>query len=57
MRLYVLPGDNITVLAPTDEAFDKLPEGVLPGLLKEFEKLKRIMHFIVSNFHLIIPEN
>lgn len=39
-----------TVLAPTDEAFTKLPEGMLDALLKNPEKLKTLL-----NYH-IIPQ-
>ena len=39
----------LTVLAPTDEAFAKLPEGVLDELLHDHAKLKRIvMYHILS---------
>ena len=37
----------ITVLAPTDEAFAKLPEGTIDGLLKEPLKLKRLLTYHV----------
>ncbi len=36
-----------TVFAPTDEAFEKLPEGVIPALLEDTEKLKSILLFHV----------
>ena len=32
-----------TVLAPTDDAFDDLPEGTLEGLLADTEKLKTVL--------------
>ena len=37
----------ITVLAPTDEAFAKLPEGTIDGLLQEPLKLKRLLTYHV----------
>ncbi|MBW4488967.1 MAG: fasciclin domain-containing protein [Trichocoleus desertorum ATA4-8-CV12] len=37
----------ITVLAPTDEAFAKLPEGTIDGLLKEPLKLRRLLTYHV----------
>lgn len=38
-----------TVLAPTDEAFAKLPKGALDGLLKDKEKLKRVLlHHVIK---------
>ena len=37
----------ITVLAPTDEAFAKLPEGTIDGLLKDPLKLKRLLTYHV----------
>ncbi len=36
-----------TVFAPTDEAFAKLPEGTLDGLLKDKEKLKAVLTYHV----------
>ncbi len=36
-----------TVFAPTDEAFAKLPEGTLEGLLKDKEKLAAILTYHV----------
>src|SRR5688572_32507306 len=36
-----------TVFAPTDEAFDKLPEGTLDALLKDKEKLAAILTYHV----------
>ena len=39
----------MTVLAPTDDAFAKLPEGLLDELLQDHAKLKRIvMYHILS---------
>ena len=39
-----LKGDGpFTVFAPTDEAFDKLPEGALDGLLQDKEQLKKVL--------------
>ena len=43
-----LKGDGpFTVFAPTDEAFDKLPEGTLDALLKDKEKLAAILTYHV----------
>ncbi|MBW4420038.1 MAG: fasciclin domain-containing protein [Myxacorys californica WJT36-NPBG1] len=36
-----------TVFAPTDEAFAKLPEGTVDGLLKDTAKLKQILTYHV----------
>ena len=36
-----------TVLAPNDEAFAKLPEGTVEGLLKDIPKLKAILTYHV----------
>jgi uncharacterized surface protein with fasciclin (FAS1) repeats len=36
-----------TVFAPTDEAFAKLPEGTVDGLLKDLPKLKQILTYHV----------
>ncbi len=36
-----------TVFAPTDEAFAKLPEGTVDGLLKDTAKLKEILTYHV----------
>ena len=36
-----------TVFAPTDEAFAKLPEGTVEGLLKDITKLKQILTYHV----------
>lgn len=36
-----------TVFAPTDEAFNKLPEGTLELLLKDIPKLKNILRYHV----------
>jgi uncharacterized surface protein with fasciclin (FAS1) repeats len=36
-----------TLLAPTDEAFAKLPEGTLDSLLEDVSKLKRIVAYHV----------
>lgn len=42
-----------TVVAPTDEAFAKLPKGTLEGLLKDLPKLKRILlYHVVPGKHL-----
>jgi uncharacterized surface protein with fasciclin (FAS1) repeats len=36
-----------TVFAPTDEAFAKLPEGTVDGLLQDIPKLKKILTYHV----------
>jgi uncharacterized surface protein with fasciclin (FAS1) repeats len=36
-----------TVFAPTDEAFAKLPQGTVEGLLKDLPKLKKILTYHV----------
>ena len=38
-----------TVFAPTDEAFGKLPEGTVEGLLKDIPKLTEILKYHVVN--------
>ena len=38
-----------TVFAPTDEAFAKLPEGTVEGLLKDIPKLTEILKYHVVN--------
>jgi len=40
-------GGPFTVFAPTDEAFAKLPEGTVEGLLKDTEKLKAVLLYHV----------
>ncbi len=37
----------LTVFAPTDEAFGKLPQGTVEGLLKDREKLSAILKYHV----------
>jgi uncharacterized surface protein with fasciclin (FAS1) repeats len=47
-----LSGDGpFTVFAPTDDAFAKLPEGTIPALLKDKEKLTAILayHVVAGN--------
>ncbi len=41
-----------TVLAPTDEAFAKLPAGTVEGLLKDIPKLKAVLtyHVLAGKF-------
>ncbi len=36
---------TLTLLAPTDEAFTKLPEGTLEGLLADLPKLRRVLSY------------
>ena len=44
----VLEGDGpFTVFAPTDKAFGKLPEGTIPALLKDKEKLTAVLTYHV----------
>lgn len=43
-----LEDGNFTVMAPTDEAFAKLPDGVLDSLIKNPEALKSILLFHVG---------
>ncbi|NNJ25097.1 fasciclin domain-containing protein [Alienimonas chondri] len=38
---------ELTIFAPTDEAFAKLPEGAVEGLLKDKEKLKAVLLYHV----------
>ncbi len=46
--IETLKGDGpFTVLAPTDEAFSKLPHGTLSALLKDKEKLTAILTYHV----------
>jgi len=40
-----------TVFAPTDEAFNKLPDGALDALLKDSAKLKAVLNFHVITGH------
>jgi uncharacterized surface protein with fasciclin (FAS1) repeats len=43
-----LTGDSkLTVFAPTDEAFSKLPAGTVEGLLKDIPALKNILTYHV----------
>lgn len=49
----VLAGEGpFTVFAPTDEAFDALPEGTLEALLDDIPKLTKILqqHVVAGNF-------
>ncbi|MBW4559831.1 MAG: fasciclin domain-containing protein [Mojavia pulchra JT2-VF2] len=41
------PG-SLTIFAPTDEAFAKLPEGSLDSLLQDIPKLKKIVTYHVA---------
>lgn len=38
---------SFTLLAPTDEAFEKLPEGMLDDLLQDLPKLRRVLSYHV----------
>ncbi|QKQ72740.1 fasciclin domain-containing protein [Nostoc sp. TCL240-02] len=42
------PG-SLTLFAPTDEAFAKLPEGTLDSLLKDIPKLQKIVAYHVAS--------
>lgn len=42
------PG-SLTIFAPTDDAFAKLPEGSLDSLLKDIPKLKKIVTYHVAS--------
>ena len=43
-----LKGDGpLTVFAPTDEAFEALPEGTVPALLEDEEKLRAVLTYHV----------
>jgi uncharacterized surface protein with fasciclin (FAS1) repeats len=42
-----IPGP-LTIFAPTDEAFAKLPEGTLDSLLQDIPKLKKIVAYHVA---------
>ncbi|MER3433349.1 MAG: fasciclin [Leptolyngbya sp. ERB_1_1] len=39
--------ETLTLLAPTDEAFAKLPEGTLDELLQDLPKLRRVLSYHV----------
>lgn len=45
-----------TVLAPTDDAFASLPEGMVEGLLKNIPKLKRVLMYHVLSGE-VLKEN
>ena len=45
-----------TVFAPTDEAFAKLPAGTVEGLLKDPEKLKKILLYHVVSGKVMAAE-
>jgi len=42
-----LSTETLTVFAPNDDAFDKLPEGTVEGLLDDKEKLTEILTYHV----------
>lgn len=42
-----LSTETLTVFPPTDDAFDKLPEGTVEGLLEDKEKLTEILTYHV----------
>jgi uncharacterized surface protein with fasciclin (FAS1) repeats len=45
-EILTSPGP-FTILAPTDDAFSKLPEGTVAGLLEDVPKLKQILLYHV----------
>ncbi|GAB4466265.1 MAG: fasciclin domain-containing protein [Elainellaceae cyanobacterium] len=45
-----------TLFAPTDEAFAKLPEGTVDGLLKDVPKLKKILTYHVVSGKVMASE-
>jgi uncharacterized surface protein with fasciclin (FAS1) repeats len=45
-----------TVFAPTDEAFAKLPEGTVDGLLKNIPQLKKILTYHVVSGKVMAAE-
>jgi transforming growth factor-beta-induced protein len=47
---------QLTVFAPNDEAFRKLPTGTLEGLLKDLPKLKSILSYHVVNRKITLDE-
>ncbi|MEA5507434.1 fasciclin domain-containing protein [Halotia wernerae UHCC 0503] len=40
--------DSLTIFAPTDEAFARLPKGTLDSLLQDIPKLKKILMYHVA---------
>lgn len=40
-------GSEFTILAPTDEAFDTLPENIIPSLSSDKEALKKVLQYHV----------
>ncbi len=40
--------DSLTIFAPTDEAFARLPEGTLDSLMQDIPKLKKILMYHVA---------
>jgi uncharacterized surface protein with fasciclin (FAS1) repeats len=46
----------LTVFAPTDEAFKKLPHGALEALLKDSGKLKAVLSYHLVAGHLLVKE-
>lgn len=52
--IFKSPGP-FTLLAPIDEAFARLPEGVLDSLLQDIPKLKKILSYHVLFGDLTLP--
>lgn len=49
-------GGPFTLFAPTDEAFDKLPDGVLPGLLANVTALTDVLTYHVASGRLFVAD-
>lgn len=48
LREILKSPDPVTIFAPTDEAFAKLPEGTLDSLLQDIPKLKKIVTYHIA---------
>jgi uncharacterized surface protein with fasciclin (FAS1) repeats len=46
----------LTVFAPTDEAFKKLPTGAMDALLKDSAKLKAVLNYHVVTGHILAKD-
>lgn len=47
---------QLTLFAPSDEAFRKLPTGTMEGLLKDLPKLRSVLSFHVVNRKITLEE-